>query len=64
MKLLRYGQPGQEQPGLLDAAGNIRSLAGVVDDLAGEALSPASLDRIRDSTQKLPLVGAPSQART
>jgi 2-keto-4-pentenoate hydratase/2-oxohepta-3-ene-1,7-dioic acid hydratase in catechol pathway len=47
MKLLRYGEPGQEQPGLLDADGQIRSLVGVVDDIAGEALSAASLDRLR-----------------
>jgi 2-keto-4-pentenoate hydratase/2-oxohepta-3-ene-1,7-dioic acid hydratase in catechol pathway len=32
---------------LLDSAGQIRSLAGVVDDVAGEALSAASLDRLR-----------------
>jgi len=47
MKLLRFGPVGHEQPGILDAAGNIRSLAGVINDLAGDALSPASLDRIR-----------------
>lgn len=47
MKLLRYGPPGQEQPGLLDAAGKIRSLAGVIDDVAGAALSAASLARLR-----------------
>jgi ureidoglycolate lyase len=47
MKLLRYGPPGQEAPGILDSAGNIRSLAGIVDDIAGSALSPASLDTLR-----------------
>ncbi|TWT47562.1 fumarylacetoacetate hydrolase family protein [Botrimarina hoheduenensis] len=46
MKLLRYGAPGQEKPGLLDAQGTIRSLAGVIDDLAGTALSGASLAKI------------------
>jgi 2-keto-4-pentenoate hydratase/2-oxohepta-3-ene-1,7-dioic acid hydratase in catechol pathway len=46
MKLLRFGPFNQEQPGVLDPAGNIRSLAGTVDDLAGDALSPASLDRL------------------
>src|SRR5437899_2170717 len=44
MKLLRYGPPGEERPGLLDSAGHIRSLAGVVDDIAGAALGRASLD--------------------
>lgn len=47
MKLLRYGAPGQEQPGILDSDGNIRSLTGLIDDLAGDALAPASLERLR-----------------
>jgi 2-keto-4-pentenoate hydratase/2-oxohepta-3-ene-1,7-dioic acid hydratase in catechol pathway len=56
MKLLRYGSPHQEQPGIVDAAGNIRSLSGIIDDVAGEALSPASLDRLRGlDLQTLPL---------
>jgi 2-keto-4-pentenoate hydratase/2-oxohepta-3-ene-1,7-dioic acid hydratase in catechol pathway len=46
MKLLRYGLPGQEQPGLLDGQGSIRSLAGVVPDIALEVLSPAGLARL------------------
>ncbi|NGM23567.1 fumarylacetoacetate hydrolase family protein [Roseomonas stagni] len=46
MKLLRYGPPGQEKPGLLDASGTIRDLSGVVPDLAGVALSPAGLAQI------------------
>ena len=36
MKLLRYGSPGQERPGLYDGSGTIRDLSSVVDDLAGE----------------------------
>jgi ureidoglycolate lyase/2,4-diketo-3-deoxy-L-fuconate hydrolase len=61
MKLLRYGQPGQEQPGLLDSTGNIRSLAGIIDDVAGPALSAASLNKLRalDPTS-LPLASDPS----
>ena len=47
MKLLRYGRSGAEKPGLLDATGTIRDLSGVVPDVAGEALLPESLDRIR-----------------
>jgi len=43
MKLLRYGPPGQERPGLLDAQGRIRDLSGHFDDLTGDRLSPASL---------------------
>jgi ureidoglycolate lyase len=47
MKLLRYGPPGGEKPGLLDASGTIRDLSGTIPDLAGEALSPAGLDKLR-----------------
>jgi 2,4-diketo-3-deoxy-L-fuconate hydrolase len=46
MKLLRYGVPGQEKPGILDPAGNIRSLEGVIDDVAGASLAATSLDRV------------------
>jgi 2-keto-4-pentenoate hydratase/2-oxohepta-3-ene-1,7-dioic acid hydratase in catechol pathway len=47
MKLLRYGLPGQEKPGVLDQDGTIRDLSGIVPDIAGEVLSPAGLDRLR-----------------
>ncbi|RMS46799.1 Fumarylacetoacetate hydrolase protein, partial [Pseudomonas amygdali pv. photiniae] len=43
MKLLRYGEKGQEKPGLLDAAYQIRDLSAHVTDIAGEVLSPAGL---------------------
>ncbi|MDO4682444.1 MAG: fumarylacetoacetate hydrolase family protein [Lautropia sp.] len=57
MKLLRYGPMGQEKPGLLDAAGNIRSLDGIITDVADEALSPASLARLqRLDIDSLPVV--------
>ncbi len=57
MKLLRYGPPGQEQPGLLDSHGKIRSLRGVIDDVAGDVLSPASLAKIGESdAEQLPEV--------
>jgi 2,4-diketo-3-deoxy-L-fuconate hydrolase len=46
MKLVRYGKPGKEKPGLIDDAGKIRDLSGVIDDLAGDALSPKSLAKI------------------
>jgi 2-keto-4-pentenoate hydratase/2-oxohepta-3-ene-1,7-dioic acid hydratase in catechol pathway len=57
MKLLRYGPPGQEKPGLADRDGKIRDLSGVVGDIDGAALAPASLARLRgiDPTS-LPLV--------
>ena len=43
MKLLRYGPAGRERPGLLDAQGRLRALAGAIDDLGPEQLAPASL---------------------
>jgi len=46
MKLLRYGPVGQEKPGILDAAGAIRDLSGVVPDITGDVLSPAALAKI------------------
>ncbi len=47
MKLLRIGAPGAERPAILDGEGRARDLSGIVDDIAGEALTPAGLDRIR-----------------
>src|SRR5688572_26639143 len=47
MKLLRFGRPGQERPGLLDDTGTIRDLSSHVPDLAGDALLPESLARLR-----------------
>jgi len=47
MKLLRFGPSGQERPGLLEANGRLRDLSGVIPDLAGDALVPASIDRLR-----------------
>jgi 2-keto-4-pentenoate hydratase/2-oxohepta-3-ene-1,7-dioic acid hydratase in catechol pathway len=60
VKLLRYGPPGRERPGILDANGRMRSLEGVVDDIGGDALSPAGLEvlRARDPAH-LPLVEGP-----
>jgi 2,4-diketo-3-deoxy-L-fuconate hydrolase len=52
MKFLRYGEPGAEKPGLLDADGQIRDLSGVIPDLAGEVLG--RLDGI--DTGDLPVV--------
>lgn len=44
MKLVRYGEPGAEKPGILDREGRIRDLTGVVDDIAGDVLSNAGLE--------------------
>ena len=61
MKLLRYGNPGHEKPGMLDAAGKLRDLSQVCHDIAGETLSPAGLARLaKIDPASLPLVaGAP-----
>ena len=48
MKLLRFGELGQEKPGMLDADGNLRSLANVIDDLSGAALTRAGLDQLKN----------------
>ena len=47
MKLLRFGAPGAESPGLLDQNGVIRDLSGHVDDINGAALDTGVLDRLR-----------------
>src|SRR5215472_10335630 len=61
MKLLRYGSAGAERPGILDAEGAIRDLTREVKDIAGAALLPESLERLRRiDPGTLPIVdGAP-----
>jgi 2-keto-4-pentenoate hydratase/2-oxohepta-3-ene-1,7-dioic acid hydratase in catechol pathway len=61
MKLLRYGEIGQEKPGLLDGKGRIRDISGIVNDISGSALGVESLNRIKAvDPETLPLVeGSP-----
>ncbi len=47
MKLLRYGPPGEEAPAILLGSGEIRDLTSVIGDLAGDALLPESIERLR-----------------
>ncbi|MEO1364344.1 MAG: fumarylacetoacetate hydrolase family protein [Pseudomonadota bacterium] len=63
MKLLRFGAPGREQPGLLDAAGRVRDLSGVVADIAGDTLRPEGLAALHAlDPDSLPLVpGTPQE---
>jgi 2-keto-4-pentenoate hydratase/2-oxohepta-3-ene-1,7-dioic acid hydratase in catechol pathway len=62
MKLLRYGEPGKESPGILDQDGNIRSLSNVVADIGGEVLSSESLRRLAAiDPATLPLVDPQSR---
>ncbi|WP_284178830.1 fumarylacetoacetate hydrolase family protein [Rhabdaerophilum sp. SD176] len=57
MKLVRFGQPGKEKPGLIDGQGKIRDLSDHVPDIAGNALSRKSLAKIAKlKADKLPLV--------
>jgi 2-keto-4-pentenoate hydratase/2-oxohepta-3-ene-1,7-dioic acid hydratase in catechol pathway len=57
MKLVRFGAPGREKPGIVDKDGKIRDLSKVVPDIAGDALSPRGLAKIRKADiAKLPVV--------
>ncbi|HZI77488.1 MAG TPA: ureidoglycolate lyase, partial [Gemmatimonadales bacterium] len=60
MRLVRYGERGQERPGVLDSQGLLRDLSGVVRDIDGAALMPDSLDRLRAlDLSRLPEVPGP-----
>ncbi len=57
MKLVRFGEPGREKPGIVDAQGQIRDLSGAIPDITGAILSQESLSRIRNlDPSTLPLV--------
>ena len=57
MKLVRYGKPGKEKPGLIDADGKLRDLSGVIAEIGPDQLSPKSLAKLaKMKTDKLPLV--------
>ena len=59
MKLLRYGAPGQEKPGLLDDNGDIRDLSAYMGDITPSCLDPVNLARLaRLDTRSLPRVGS------
>jgi 2,4-didehydro-3-deoxy-L-rhamnonate hydrolase len=59
MKLVRFGAPGAEKPGLVDATGTVRDLSGHIADVAGDVLSPASLAKLKAIDPKsLPAVPA------
>ena len=69
MKLLRFGAPGAEKPGMLDADGKIRDLSAEIGDVSGpwlddetlarlNALDPASLPLVEGNPRLGPCVGA------
>ena len=62
MKLLRYGLPGQEKPGVLDSQGRVRDLSDLIPDVTGAVLLPHSLERLRATDiESLPLVSGVPQ---
>jgi 2,4-didehydro-3-deoxy-L-rhamnonate hydrolase len=57
MKLLRYGAPKSEKPGLLDSKGLIRDLSGHINDISPETVTPKSLARLAAlNSETLPVV--------
>ena len=57
MKLVRYGQPGKEKPGLIDAQGQLRDLSAVIADIGPAQLGDVALAKLqRLNPDKLPLV--------
>src|SRR3954451_15707059 len=65
MKLLRYGPPGQERPGLLDANNQIRDLSDHLADVDVQAIAPEQLARLSKlDPATLPVVdGSPRLGR-
>jgi len=57
LKLVRYGKPGKEKPGLIDADGKLRDLSDRISDIGPDQLSPASLAKLaKINPSRLPLV--------
>jgi 2,4-didehydro-3-deoxy-L-rhamnonate hydrolase len=61
MKLVRYGEPRRERPGLIDDEGRIRDLSSAIEDVSPETLSPNSLMAIAtiSTARSLPIVSQP-----
>ena len=61
MKLVRYGAPGEEKPGLIDEAGTLRDLSSIINDLDAQALGRAGLANIAaiDPHTLPPVAGQP-----
>ena len=61
MKLVRYGNPGKEKPGLIDADGKLRDLSALITDIGPDQLGDSALAKLRKlKTATLPLVkGSP-----
>ena len=46
MKLVRYGRPGKEKPGLIDEEGKLRDLSGMITDISNDQLSDKALAKL------------------
>ena len=57
MKLVRYGPPGKEKPGLIDEAGALRDLSRKIPYINGATVSPTTLAALRKlDVRRLPVV--------
>jgi 2,4-diketo-3-deoxy-L-fuconate hydrolase len=57
MKLVRYGRPGKEKPGLIDSEGRLRDLSSVINDIDAAQLSDKGLRKLAKlNPENLPLV--------
>ena len=57
MKLLRFGNIGEEKPGAIDSNGIIRDLSSIINDLNGQSIDDLTLERLRKINLKsLPAV--------
>jgi len=62
MKLVRFGETGQEKPGIIDSNGMVRDLSEHIDDLSHQNLSPKSLQNIKQiDINSLPLIDGKPQ---
>src|SRR5689334_14394877 len=61
MKLVRYGAPGREKPGIIGDDGKIRDLSRIVKDIDGEMLASGGLAKIKKANLKRmkPVPGRP-----
>ncbi|MFC4932356.1 fumarylacetoacetate hydrolase family protein [Massilia sp. GCM10023247] len=57
MRLVRYGRPGKEKPGLFDDEGRLRDLSGVIADIDASVLNDRALRKLaKVDPASLPLV--------
>ena len=61
MKLVRYGAPGREKPGIIGEDGKIRDLSRIVKDIDGAMLASGGLAKIKKANLKRmkPVTGKP-----